>query len=130
MIDWLGLNIVAILIGAVLYAVYGGIYYSVMLGKRKDLQFKQTEGPLKYIVSVIIAFISSFIVSAFVQAAGGESVLTGFAVGLGIGLLITLVYLKNTLFGLLSKKAFFIAAGDHLIVFTILGGLHGFLSGM
>lgn len=130
MMDWSELNVVAILIGALLYAVYGGIYYTIMLGKKKDTQFKQTEGPLKYVVSIMIAFVSSFIVAFFVQAAGAEGTLSGLIVGLCIGIIITLVYLKNTLFGLVTKKAFYIAVGDHLIIFALLGMVHGFINGM
>jgi len=130
MIDWSELNVVAILIGALLYAVYGGVYYTVMLGKGKDTKFKQTEGPLKYVVSILIAFVSSFIVAFFVQAAGASSILSGLVVGLLIGVVITLVYLKNTLFGLVTKKAFFIAVGDHLISFALLGMVHGVINGM
>ncbi|MEA3321391.1 MAG: DUF1761 domain-containing protein [Bacillota bacterium] len=130
MMDWSELNVVAILIGALLYAFYGGIYYTIMLGKKKDPQFKQTEGPLKYVVSIIIAFASSIIVASLVQAAGAEGILSGLIVGLLIGIIITLVYLKNTLFGLITKKAFYIAVGDHLIIFTLLGMVHGVLNGM
>lgn len=42
-----------------------------------------------------------------------------------IGLIISMVYLKNSLFGLMSKKSFLIAIGDHLIIFTLLGAIHG-----
>ncbi|WP_226681773.1 DUF1761 domain-containing protein [Sutcliffiella horikoshii] len=130
MMNWSEMDVVAILIGAFLYAVYGGIYYTIMLGKKKDTQFKQTEGPLKYVMSIMIAFVSSFIVASFVQVAGAEGILSGLIVGSLIGIIITLVYLKNTLFGLVTKKAFYIAVGDHLIIFTMLGMVHGVINGI
>ncbi|MGM0837030.1 MAG: DUF1761 domain-containing protein [Bacillota bacterium] len=122
------LSFLAIVAGGILYMIYGGIYYSIMLGKKKDAQFTQSEGPLKYIVSVIIAFISSFIIAVLTEAAGATSLLEGLIIGAMIGVIITLVYFKNSLFGLMTRKAFFIAIGDHLVIFTLLGGLHGILS--
>lgn len=37
---------------------------------------------------------------------------------------VDLVYFKNTLFGMMPKQAFFIAAGDHVVAFTMLSVLH------
>lgn len=119
--DLSALNYVAIIVGGLLYMIYGGVYYSILVGKEK-----QSKGALKYVISVIVAFISSFFVALLVQASGSEGLLEGAAVGLIIGILISIVYLKNTLFGLVSKKNFSIAIGDHLIIFTLLGVLHGF----
>ncbi|QFT91059.1 hypothetical protein FIU87_20625 [Bacillus sp. THAF10] len=120
------LNLIAILAGAVLYAVYGGIYYSVVLGKKKE--FIQSEGPIKYMVAVLVAILSSGIMNVLIGASGAIGLGEGLFLGLLVGLVITLVYLKNMLFGLMSKKAFLIAIGDHLVIFTLLGGLHGLLN--
>ncbi|MBU8880962.1 DUF1761 domain-containing protein [Bacillus sp. FJAT-29790] len=117
-------NYIAIITGGLLYMIYGAIYYSILLSKKKD---NQDSGPFKYIVSVIVAFISSFIMAIIVQATGSDGILEGLAVGFMVGIIIALVYLKNTLFGLINKKSFMIAIGDHLIIFTLLGGLHGMM---
>jgi Protein of unknown function (DUF1761) len=119
------LNGIAILLGGLMYMVYGGIYYSVLLGKKKD---SGTKGPFKYIFSVITAFISSFLVAILIQAAGTEGVMTGAEIGFMVGLIITLVFIKNALFGLLTRKSCIIAIGDHLVIFTLLGMLHGFMN--
>lgn len=119
------LHYMAIIAGGFLYMIYGTIYYSLLLGKNKE--GGQSEGPLKYIISVIVAFISSFFVALLVQVSSAEGLIEGAAVGMIIGILITIVYLKNTLFGLVTKKAFLIAIGDHLIIFTLLGALQGLL---
>ena len=121
------LNLTAIIIGGLLYMIYGGIYYSITVGK-KTAEIKQSKGPAKYIVSVIIAFISSFVIGMLIQVIGSDSLLGGVAVGAAIGVLITLLYLKNTLFGLIPIRSFAIAAGDHLVVFTLLGLVHGILN--
>jgi hypothetical protein len=130
LMDWNNLNYIAIIVGGVLYILYGTIYYSVLLSDKKGSNNKnfienQSKGSTKYIFSVIIAFISSFLVAILVQASGANTWLEGVGVGFIIGILMTIVYLKNSLFGLMSNKAFLIAIGDHLIIFSLLGGLHG-----
>ncbi|PUB11397.1 DUF1761 domain-containing protein [Paenisporosarcina sp. OV554] len=129
LIDWNEFNIIAIIVGGLLYMVYGGIYYSVRLGGDKHPEKKQNEveGPMKYVISVVVAFISSFIMAVFVQATGSKGIGAGMLIGFMVGLIITLVYLKNRLFGLMTKQSFMIAVGDHLIIFTLLGALHGWL---
>ena len=127
------LNYLAILAGGILYMIYGTIYYSIMLSDKKEHHNKaildqQSEGPFKYIYSVVIAFINSFLVAVLVQATGAETWTDGLMVGLIIGVLITLVYFKNSLFGLMSRRVFFIAIGEHLVIFTLLGILHGIMA--
>ncbi|MBS4196224.1 DUF1761 domain-containing protein [Lederbergia citri] len=123
LIDWNGLNYIAIIIGGFLYMIYGAVYYSILLSNKKG---NQDSGPVKYVVSVIIAFISSFFMATIVQASG-SGIVEGLTIGFMVGLIISLVYLKNTLFGLINKKSFIIAIGDHLVIFTLLGGLHGLM---
>lgn len=129
LIDWNELNFIAIIIGTLLYMVYGGIYYSVRLGGDKHPEKKQNEveGSMKYIFSIVVALISSFIMAVFVQATESDGIGEGMLIGFMIGLIITLVYLKNRLFGLMTKQSFLIAVGDHLVIFTLLGALHGWL---
>lgn len=127
------LSYLAILAGGILYMIYGTIYYSIMLSdkkenKNKDILEQQSEGPFKYIYSVVIAFINSLLVAVLVQATGAETWTDGLMVGLIIGVLITLIYFKNSLFGLMSRRVFFIAIGEHLVIFTLLGILHGIMA--
>jgi len=119
-IDLSALNYFAILVGGILYMIYGAIYYSILVGKEN-----QRKGALKYVISVIVAFISSIFIAILVQATNAHGLLEGAVVGAIIGILISIVYLKNTLFGLVNKRNFLIAIGDHLIIFTLLGALHG-----
>lgn len=119
--DLSALNYLAVLAGGILYMIYGGIYYTVMVGKEN-----QSKGASKYVVSVVVAFISSTLIAILVQATSSDSLIDGAVVGGIVGLLISIVYLKNTLFGLVNTKNCLIAIGDHLIIFTLLGMLHGF----
>lgn len=129
LIDWNELNVLAIIIGGLLYMVYGGVYYSIRLGgdKHPEKKHNEIEGPMKYIFSGIVAFISSFIIAIFVQATGAEGFGPGILVGFMVGLIITLVYIKNRLFGLMTNQSLTVAIGDHLVIFTLLGALHGFM---
>lgn len=124
-IDWSNISYIAIIAGGLLYMVYGGIYYSILLAGKKETQ---SNGPFKYIYSVIIAFINSFLVAILIQATAADSVLQGAAIGFIIGIIITMVYVKNALFGLISKKSVLIAIGDHLVIFTLLGILQSLLA--
>jgi Flp pilus assembly pilin Flp len=117
------LNLSAFMAGAVLYMIYGGIYYSILLGKKDQ----DGAGPVKYVVAVLVAFISSALVGFLVQATNSGGLASGALIGGLIGILISIVFTKNALFGLMSKRMFLIAIGDHLIVFTLLGALHGWL---
>jgi hypothetical protein len=119
-IDLSALNYLAILVGGIMYMIYGAIYYSILVGKEN-----QSQGALKYVISVIVAFISSTFIAILVHATNAHGLLEGAFVGGIIGILISLVYLKNTLFGLVNKRNFLIAIGDHLIIFILLGILHG-----
>ncbi|MEH7235444.1 DUF1761 domain-containing protein [Bacillus sp. JJ1562] len=128
MIDFGSLQYLPIIVGGIVYIVYGGVYYSVVLSKKnkkRDILENQSAGPLKYIYSIILAFISSLIVGVIIQSVGSDHLIEGVGVGFIIGLLISLVYLKNTLFGLMSRRSFLVAIGDHLIIFTLLGTIHG-----
>ncbi|MGD7045701.1 DUF1761 domain-containing protein [Jeotgalibacillus proteolyticus] len=113
---------IAVLFGAILYIIYGTVYYSILLKDKKE----QSTPPIHYVISIIIAFISSFLIGILVQSTGAEGMAQGALIGFIMGAVITLVYFKNSLFGLITKKNFTIAAGDHLVIFTLLGTLHGF----
>ncbi|QUG40051.1 DUF1761 domain-containing protein [Psychrobacillus sp. INOP01] len=130
MIEWGNINYLPVLVGGIIYMVYGGIYYSLVLSnknKHEDITTHESKGPFKYIYSVIMAFISSFLMALLVQNIGVNDLLGGAGIGFIVGLIITMVYLKNSFFGLISKKSFMIAIVDHLIIFTILGAIHGIL---
>ncbi|WP_338780626.1 DUF1761 domain-containing protein [Metabacillus sp. FJAT-52054] len=128
LINMSDLNFLAILAGGILYMIYGGIYYSILLKDKGNFTQNESKGPLKYVFSVIVAFISSFLTAILIQSTGAENWLTGAGIGFIVGVLISIVYVKNSLFGLLSRRALLIAIGDHLVIFILLGILHGSLN--
>jgi Protein of unknown function (DUF1761) len=121
------LNFLAIIVGGLMYMMFGALYFSPILFGNSWVQLhtQKTNDGLKYGGSAIIAFISSFLVSLLVHATNANGLMDGIFIGLTVGIIIALVYLKNALFGLMTKKAYAIAVGDHIIAFSLLGGLHG-----
>lgn len=128
-IDVMELNFLAVLVGGILYMVFGALYYSpVLFGnvwvKANKLSDQHMKNGLIYVGAAFVAFVSSFLIAVLVQATGADDLVSGMVLGGVIGLLVTLVYWKNTLFGLMNKKVFAIAVGDHLISFMMLSILH------
>ncbi|MEF7563650.1 DUF1761 domain-containing protein [Bacillus infantis] len=128
-IDWSSISLLPVIAGGMVYILYGGIYYSIALSKKytsnHEIINKQSQGPFKYIYSVIIAFMISYLIAAVLQATGSDSLLDGAVLGFSAGLLISIVYVKNALFGLVTKKSLVIAVGDHIIAFTMVGMVVG-----
>lgn len=127
--DLASINYLSVLIGGLVYILYGGIYYSIAVSNKKEsnksILGQQSRGLLKYLYSVILAFAGSFFMAVLIQAMALEAAGAGALIGFLVGLLISLLYLKNMLFGLLNKQSYLIAVGDHLIAFTLLGFIHG-----
>jgi hypothetical protein len=132
-IDWSSIHLLPVIAGGLVYIIYGGIYYSASLSKKNtsnhEILHKQSGGPFKYIYSVVTAFIISFAMAAALQATGSDSFLDGAALGLSIGFVISIVYVKNALFGLVTKKSLGVAVGDHLVAFTLVGMVQGLFMG-
>ncbi|ELK47842.1 UNVERIFIED_CONTAM: DUF1761 family protein [Halobacillus marinus] len=114
-------SLIAVIVGAVIYILYGTIYYSLRLKGKEGANH-----PAHYAAAVLIGFISSFLIGALVQAFHQQGILPGAFLGLIVGLLISVVYVKNSLFGLLSRRNMYIAIGDHLIIFPLIGAIHGY----
>ncbi|ASS73690.1 hypothetical protein CIG75_00995 [Tumebacillus algifaecis] len=123
------LNVWAILLGGLLYMAFGALYYSPLLFgntwvRANGLQDTYMNNPMLYVGAAIVAFASSFLIAVIVQVTGADDILSALGVGLSVGLLAALGLLKNTLFGMTTRKVFAIAIGDHLIAFTLLSILH------
>lgn len=112
------ISLPAFILGAILYGAYGGVYYSLVLKGKKN-------PPLHYVLSVVIAFACSYIVGLLVHNSGFDGLLPGIVIGFSIGVIIALVYLKNMLFGLITRRNFTIAVFDHVVALTLLGTIHG-----
>lgn len=128
-VDFSGLNVLAVLVGGLLYMAFGALWFSpVLFGntwvRLNQLSDEHMKNPLLYAGSAVVAFASSFVIALIIAATGADDLLSGVMIGLLIGLLAALMYFKNTLFGMMPKQAFFIAVGDHVIACTMLSVLH------
>jgi hypothetical protein len=129
-IDWSDIHYGAVLVGALAYMAIGGLYYSpFLLGgswtRLTNVKEGHMSNPRIYVCSTAVALISSFLMAILTQAAGTADLLSGIALGLIVGLLISLVYMKNAAFGLMSRKVYAIAVVEHLVSFIVLGIVHG-----
>lgn len=128
-IDFAEMNVLAVVVGGILYMMFGALYYSpVLFGntwvKANKLSDDHMKNGIIYVGAAVVAFLSSFLIAVLTQATGADDLVSGLVIGGTVGLLIALVYWKNTLFGLTNKKVMLIAVGDHLISFLLLGILH------
>ncbi|MFC0186794.1 DUF1761 domain-containing protein [Fictibacillus aquaticus] len=129
MVELQNLNLLAVLAGGFIYMLFGALYYSpIAFGKTWTVihqeRFSAYGDGAKYGVAAAAAFISSFLIAVIVNDAGADSVADGLVIGLILGLLIAVALLKNMMFGMMPKKAYFIAAGDHAIIYIVLAVLH------
>ncbi|MBD0379901.1 DUF1761 domain-containing protein [Paenibacillus sedimenti] len=123
------INYWAVLVGAIFYMIFGALYFSPMLfggswTRLNNVKEGHMSNPLIYVASTGVAFLSSFLMAILIQGTGASGLLAGLVVGLVVALIVTLVYLKNAAFGLMSRKVFAIAFGDHILSFIVLGILH------
>ncbi|MFC7371908.1 DUF1761 domain-containing protein [Fictibacillus iocasae] len=129
MIDFQELNVFAVIAGGILYMLFGALYYSpVVFGKTwtvlNGARMSEYSDALKYGMSAVTAFATSFLVAVIMAASGADTVTEGLTIGVMLSVLLSLAYLKNMLFGLMPKKAYSIAVGDHVVMFILLSVLH------
>ncbi|AYC28595.1 DUF1761 family protein [Paenisporosarcina cavernae] len=121
--DIMSLNWLAILVGAIAYALFGVIYYSVQQKKKET----ETKAATNYLVALSVALVVSVLVQGILQKTGTITWESGLVVGLSIGIIVSLVYVKNYVFGLLTKSVFYLVIWDHIIAITLVGFVQGLI---
>jgi len=124
------LNVFAIIIGGLMYMLFGAFYYSPVLFGNKwaelnDVDLKEA-GSKPFLAAFLVAFFNSLFIAILVQLTGTETVSEAILLGIVIGAILSFSYFKNMMFGLMKKSVFFIAIGDHVIILTLLSILHTF----
>ncbi|UTR12838.1 DUF1761 domain-containing protein [Evansella sp. LMS18] len=120
--------IFAVLAGAVIYMVSGMVYYTVLGNRWVDLlNIKNPEQP-NYGLLSFVTLLTSLILFGLIRFSGAETFTGGAFAGLLTGLIVSLAYSKDFIFGLgtSTKNAlhvFLIAAGYHAIALTLIGGV-------
>ncbi|WP_026690898.1 DUF1761 domain-containing protein [Alteribacter aurantiacus] len=122
--------ILSILLGVIIYISIGMLYYSPLLFGNKwveVLNIKEANPPNYGLVS-LVTLVITVVLYLLLQVAGAQTIIDGFLVGLLTGVIVTLAYGKDFLFGLGAhtkneQLTFVLAAGYHLLALTIIGAV-------
>jgi len=125
------LNWLAVIVAAIVFFVFGGIWYGAIFGKAWEQAVGKTKEEFKkgasaayitgFITSIIMAYTLARVI-AFGHVALGGGILYGFFFSFG---LIVMVLLMNTMFNRSSMKLFWINAFYQVIGCMIMGAILG-----
>jgi hypothetical protein len=127
MLDFSGLNWLAILVATVASFVLGGFWYGRLFGKAWLAAISKTEEDLKpipapFIISFFTALITAIVLAMFIQALDIASLSAGIKVGLliGIGFIATAMASDSAFCGW-GLKLWSIQAGYRVVYSVIMG---------
>lgn len=129
--DWL-----AVLAGAVLMFLLGGLWYSPLLfarawvplahpGKSMEELQKQGAGPAGYLLAFAMGFVAVAVTASFAESLGGglaAGVEAGLLVGLGV---VATTFATNYFFGGKPAKLYLIDAGYQALGLVLAGLVYG-----
>ena len=129
------INYLAVVVCAVVYFMLGGLWYSKLLfakpwmsaiGKtEEELKGKGGAG-LAYVVAIISALVTAFLLSVFIYFAGVDSLASGTKIGFYAWLGFSVTTLTPVyFFEQRPKKLLVIYAGYTLVAFLIMGAILG-----
>lgn len=124
-------NILALLAGTIVYMVVGFIWYGPLFAKPWMKLIGKTEKDLKkanmsklYTATIVIAFVSTYVLATLIAAIRVTTFSGGFQVGLLIGIgLVASASLTTYLFEGRPMKLFLINYGYHVVALAINGGI-------
>jgi len=137
--EWMGVNLLAVLLAAVATMVVGFIWYSPMLfarpwtvamgydpdDKAKMDEMRKSAGPL-YGISMLASLLAAFILGKVILGLTIDTPLYGAKVGFGIWLgFVMTVQLTDMLFGKRPLKLFLINTGYQLVCYVAMGAIIG-----
>lgn len=116
----------SIVTGVILYIALGMLYYSPALFGHTwvDMLKIKAEEP-NYLALTLVTIVTSTVLSLLLSWTGAENFMDGALTGLALGLIVSLSYAKDFLFGLGSHtrnplRTYVIAAGYHIIALPII----------
>jgi Protein of unknown function (DUF1761) len=137
--EFMGVNLLGILLAALSTMVVGFIWYSPMLfarpwtiamgydpdDKAKMDEMRKGAGPL-YGIALVASLVSAFILGKVILGITVDSALYGMKVGFGVWLgFVATVQLTDTLFGKRPLKLFLINTGYQLVCYLAMGAIIG-----
>ncbi len=129
MIDFLSVNLWAVLVAGLVYFFLGALWYSPVLFAKPWMSLnKYTEDDIKggnpapFIVAFLTAMIVSLVLANLIQVSGDSSVVGGLKVGLLIWAgFVGPFALTNYMFSMRPTKLFLIDSGFNLVGLIIMG---------
>jgi hypothetical protein len=137
--QFLGVNLWAVLVSALATMVVGFVWYSPMLfanpwmklmgydpnDKAKIAEMQKSAGP-SYAMSLIASILSAFVLGKLIAVAGFVTAFDGLKIGLVVWLgFVTTVQLTNALFSHQRNKLYMINTGYQLVCYVVMGAILG-----
>jgi hypothetical protein len=129
MIDLSSLNYLAIIVAAVIYFIFGAVWYGAIVNKpfvkyRGDIPPEEQGTPLEYFLTFVCDLAAAFVLAIVLRLAGATTlehgVLTGLAMAAGFVLSSTFVF---GVFHGVRKELWVIETGYVVIAFAVMGAL-------
>jgi hypothetical protein len=137
--QFLGVNVWAVLVSALATMVVGFVWYSPMLfanpwmklmgydpnDKAKIAEMQKSAGP-SYAMSLIASILSAFVLGKLIAVAGFVTAFDGLKIGLVVWLgFVTTVQLTNALFSHQRNRLYMINTGYQLVCYVVMGAILG-----
>ncbi len=137
--QFLGVNLWAVLVSALATMVVGFVWYSPMLfanpwmklmgydpnDKAKIAEMQKSAGP-SYAMSLIASILSAFVLGKLIAVAGFATAFDGLKIGLVVWLgFVTTVQLTNALFSHQRNRLYMINTGYQLVCYVVMGAILG-----
>lgn len=137
--QFLGVNLLAVLVCAIATMVVGFLWYSPMLfakpwmvlmgydpnDKAKIAEMQKSAGP-SYAMSFIASLLAAFVLGKLIVVSGTAGAVDGLKIGLVVWLgFVTTVQLTNALFSRQRNKLYMINTGFQLVCYVVMGAILG-----
>jgi hypothetical protein len=136
---FLGVNLWAVLVCALVTMIVGFLWYSPMLfarpwmilmgydpnDKAKIAEMQKSAGP-SYAMSMVASILSAFVLGKLISVAGTATAVDGLKIGLVVWLgFVTTVQLTNALFSHQRNRLYLINTGYQLVCYVAMGAILG-----
>lgn len=137
--QFLGVNLWAVLVSAIATMVVGFLWYSpilfakpwmILMGydpndKEKIAEMQKSAGP-SYTMSFIASILAAFVLGKLITVSGSTTAIDGLKIGLVVWLgFVTTVQFTNALFSRQRNKLYMINTGYQLVCYVAMGAILG-----
>jgi hypothetical protein len=137
--NFLGVNLWAVLVAALATMVVGFLWYSPMLfakpwmvlmgydpnNKEKIAEMQKSAGP-SYAMSLVASLLAAFVLGKLIAVSGAVTAVNGLKIGLVVWLgFVTTVQFTNALFSRQRNRLYMINTGYQLVCYVAMGAILG-----